>query len=126
MQSEAEHCSLPDALRERAVEPAATQKAKVLIVDTDLRMLRMYRTSLPGFDVHTVLETKAALKLLSIIDYDAVFCDITPSGEDGLQLLRTIREWNLDVPVVLMSGAPTAEIAIQSIEYGAYRFLVKP
>jgi EAL domain-containing protein (putative c-di-GMP-specific phosphodiesterase class I) len=47
-------------------------------------------------------------------------------GLDGLQLLRAIRTRDLDVPVVLMTGNPRTETAIEAIEQGALRYLVKP
>ena len=45
---------------------------------------------------------------------------------DGIELLRTLREREQDVPVLLMTGGPTVETAIQAVELGALRYLVKP
>jgi EAL domain-containing protein (putative c-di-GMP-specific phosphodiesterase class I) len=47
-------------------------------------------------------------------------------GMDGLQLLRGIRERDLDVPVILATGAPSLDTAIRALEYGALRYLTKP
>ena len=45
---------------------------------------------------------------------------------DGLALLRAIRQTDLDVPMIFMTGSPALESAMQAIEYGAFRYLVKP
>jgi EAL domain-containing protein (putative c-di-GMP-specific phosphodiesterase class I) len=45
---------------------------------------------------------------------------------DGLGILRAVRERDLDLPVVLMTGDPTIDSATQAVEYGAFRYLVKP
>jgi len=45
---------------------------------------------------------------------------------DGLELLRTVREHDLDVPFVIMTGGPAVDSAARAMEYGALRYLVKP
>jgi EAL domain-containing protein (putative c-di-GMP-specific phosphodiesterase class I) len=45
---------------------------------------------------------------------------------NGLALLRSVREHDLDVPVILMTGGPAIESAVQAMEYGALRYLIKP
>jgi hypothetical protein len=45
---------------------------------------------------------------------------------DGIQLLRSVREGDLDVPVLLMTGSPSAETARHGREYGALGCLQKP
>ena len=45
---------------------------------------------------------------------------------DGLALLRDIRQTDLDVPMIFMTGSPALETALEAIEYGAFRYLLKP
>lgn len=45
---------------------------------------------------------------------------------DGIGLLRAVRETDLDVPVVLMTGGVRLETALQAVELGALRYLQKP
>ena len=47
-------------------------------------------------------------------------------GMNGMQFLKSLREIDLEVPIVLMTGGPTLETAIQAVEYGAFRYLRKP
>jgi EAL domain-containing protein (putative c-di-GMP-specific phosphodiesterase class I) len=44
----------------------------------------------------------------------------------GLALLERIRAYDLDVPVVLITGSPSLETAMAAIEHGALRYLPKP
>jgi EAL domain-containing protein (putative c-di-GMP-specific phosphodiesterase class I) len=45
---------------------------------------------------------------------------------DGLNLLRAVRERDLDIPVLLMTGGPSIETAIDAVEHGALQYLIKP
>jgi EAL domain-containing protein (putative c-di-GMP-specific phosphodiesterase class I) len=45
---------------------------------------------------------------------------------NGLDLLRAVREHDLDVPFILMTGGPAIESAVRAVEYGALRYLIKP
>jgi len=45
---------------------------------------------------------------------------------DGIELLRHIREHDLDVPFVIMTGGPAVQSAARAMEYGALRYLIKP
>ena len=58
--------------------------------------------------------------------WTSVLSDILMPDLDGIELLRTLREREQDVPVLLMTGGPAVETAIQAVELGALRYLVKP
>jgi DNA-binding NtrC family response regulator len=57
---------------------------------------------------------------------DVVISDITMPGMTGLDLLRSIREYDPDLPVVLFTGRPTVESPAEAIEHGVFRYLTKP
>jgi EAL domain-containing protein (putative c-di-GMP-specific phosphodiesterase class I) len=64
--------------------------------------------------------------MLDTGDFDAVVSDISMPRLNGLQLLRRVREVHDDLPVIMITGAPTLETAIEALEHGAFRYLVKP
>src|SRR3569623_3306090 len=68
----------------------------------------------------------AAAELGRTRTFDVVVCDETMPGMSGLELLRSVREHDLDLPVVLMTGGPDVMDAIKAMEYGAFRYLAKP
>ena len=47
-------------------------------------------------------------------------------GIDGVSFLRAIRKFDLDVPVIIVTGYPSLDSAVRVIEYGGYRYLTKP
>jgi EAL domain-containing protein (putative c-di-GMP-specific phosphodiesterase class I) len=52
--------------------------------------------------------------------------DVNLDGMSGMELLRRLREQDLDLPFVLMTGAPNVEHAAHAVEHGALRYLFKP
>lgn len=104
------------------------QAPRILLLDDDADVLRAYARALRacGHVVDVATSAQEGLDYLSRISYDAVFSDIVMPGLTGLDLLRTVRDRDLDVPVVLVTGNPRLETALRAIEYGVARYLVKP
>lgn len=106
----------------------ATHRGRVLLVDDEPGLLRAYRRALTGagFDVETAADGASAVRTFQEGRFQAVVSDIAMPQMNGVQLLRAIRGSDLDVPVILVTGAPSVETAIQALDYGALRYLVKP
>lgn len=68
----------------------------------------------------------AALAALAEQSFDVMVTDIQMPGLTGLKLLRAVRELDLELPVVLITGNPGLQSAVDAVEYGAYRYLIKP
>lgn len=78
---------------------------------------------------HEVLEARdgsEALKLAMERHPDLVITDLVMPNMDGLWLLRALREELGDVPVAVLTGRGTIDIAVEAIREGAYDFLEKP
>ena len=58
--------------------------------------------------------------------FDAIVSDVNMPDGTGLDLMRSVRRVDLDVPIILLSGDPDVKTATSAIEYGEFRFLVKP
>jgi EAL domain-containing protein (putative c-di-GMP-specific phosphodiesterase class I) len=101
---------------------------RILLIDDDDGIRAAYAELLRdmGFEVETRSRAEDGLALLSGGRYDAVLSDIQMPGMSGVEFLRAIREVDLDVPVILMTGAPNVESAIEAVEHGAFRYLRKP
>jgi len=52
--------------------------------------------------------------------------DLVMPDMDGRELLKAVRARDLDVPFIFLTGSPDLQSAIEAIEYGAFRYLVKP
>jgi EAL domain-containing protein (putative c-di-GMP-specific phosphodiesterase class I) len=101
----------------------------VLIVDDDEQIVEIHRKLLmhAGFGAVAVTSALAALELLRRGDpFDAIVTDILMPDMDGVTLLREIRRYNQDVPVVLCTGNPAFDTAVEALQYGGFRYLTKP
>ena len=107
---------------------APAEKARLLLVDDDVVVLEAYERALrhAGFECVLASDGESALKQIEQQRFDLVVSDVRMPGLDGVALLRRVRERDLDLPVILISGAPTLDAAMGAVELGASRFLAKP
>lgn len=101
---------------------------QVLLVDDEPGIRRMFRAALGnyGFDFEEASDAAWALALLARRPFDVVVTDINMPGSGGLDLLRAARDRAHDVPIIVVTGKPTAAGAKQAAEFGAFRYLIKP
>jgi len=69
---------------------------------------------------------RQAIDLARATMFDAIVSDLAMPDMDGRALLRAVRRSDLDIPFVFLTGSPDLQSAIDAIEYGAFRYLVKP
>jgi EAL domain-containing protein (putative c-di-GMP-specific phosphodiesterase class I)/CheY-like chemotaxis protein len=102
----------------------------LLLVDDEpsIRMALSHILERAGYKVVTVTNGSEALEELRIHAsmFDVVISDIRMPGASGLEVLKSIRERDLDVPVILIAGSPTFASAAEAVRYGAFRYLEKP
>ena len=79
-----------------------------------------------GFDVSACSDGREALTRLSTVKPHAVVLDLGLPGMDGIEVLRAIRSADPDCQVILMTGAPAVESAIEAMKLGALDYLGKP
>lgn len=104
------------------------EMTKILVVDDDPAVLRMLARVLEGPEqtIDTATDGGSAIAKLTATSYDVIISDIAMPGMDGIELLGAVRTHDLDVPIVLVTGQPSLETAIQALEFGAFRYLTKP
>ncbi|HEY2932446.1 MAG TPA: response regulator [Acidobacteriota bacterium] len=100
----------------------------VLVVDDDKSLQVHLRSVLEkkGFRVLSALDAEEGLKVLSAENVDVALLDIWMPGMNGLEMLERLRQRNLAVQVIVMSGAGTQETALSALRARAFDFLVKP
>jgi EAL domain-containing protein (putative c-di-GMP-specific phosphodiesterase class I)/ActR/RegA family two-component response regulator len=105
------------------------QVMAVLVVDdeADMRALAARALTRSGCKVEAVPNAMEALGLLRKgSTFDVIITDLNMPGIAGTEFLRLIREVDLDVPVIVVTGNPSLDSAIAIIEYGGFRYLQKP
>jgi EAL domain-containing protein (putative c-di-GMP-specific phosphodiesterase class I) len=108
--------------------PDSHEKGRVLVVDDEVLLQEMFASVLgeAGWLVDVARNGGEALEHLAARKYDVVLSDIDMPRMNGLQLLRAVRAQDLDLPVLLVTGHPRVESAVQALEQGAHRYLLKP
>lgn len=111
-----------------ATRPSVLSTVRVLVADDDDDLRRITAAMLRhlGHEVTTAPNGSAALSLLDNHDFDLVLSDIVMPDLGGLELLRRVRQRDLDLPVLLMTARPEIDTAIDAVTYGALRYLRKP
>ena len=109
-------------------QPNEDPKTRILLVDDEVDVARSLTRVLAqwGYEVTTASDGSEALERIASATFDVIVSDLRMPQVDGLTLLRAIRGRDLDVPVVFMTGVPSLETAIEAMEHGAFRYLVKP
>ena len=79
-----------------------------------------------GYEVITVEDYDAAVKVISETDLDLIIADIVLGGHTGLEILKDVKAQGMKSPVVMITGKPSIESASEAVRLGAYDYLTKP
>lgn len=79
---------------------------KILVVDDDAAIRRLYKEELEeeGYEVFLAENGEEALRLFGEVRPDIVTLDIRMPGEDGIEILRKIKEFNSKLPVIMCTA----------------------
>ena len=102
-------------------------KAHLLLVDDDRRILSLLSTYLSknNFLVSSARNSIEARSLLNYFEFDLLIIDIMMPGENGLNLLESIRK-QTNVPAIFLSAKGESKDKISGLEIGADDYLSKP
>ncbi|MGO3742063.1 sigma-54-dependent transcriptional regulator [Kerstersia sp.] len=94
--------------------------------DPDLLAATTQSLELAGFEVAAFQSAQQALDQLPPDYPGAIISDIRMPGMDGIEFFRALRARDPELPVILITGHGTIEMAVQAMQEGAYDFLTKP
>ena len=99
----------------------------VLVIDDEPPIRKLLRMGLAaqGYQTTEAANGKAALELLAD-GPDLVILDLGLPDVEGLELLRTIRERNDKVPIVVLSSRSDERAKVEALDFGADDYLTKP
>ncbi|MDE6437504.1 MAG: sigma 54-interacting transcriptional regulator, partial [Muribaculaceae bacterium] len=104
----------------------------ILIIDDDITILTSLRILLTraGYEVRAVGSPAEAIDVVRHTAPEAILMDMNftraTSGEEGLTLLRQVRIFRPDVPVILMTAWGSIDLAVAGMRLGAFDFITKP
>ncbi|TPH15181.1 sigma-54-dependent transcriptional regulator [Litorilituus lipolyticus] len=106
---------------------------KILIADDDLNIIASlkYMLSEENFDILAMTTPEAVLENLKRESFDLVLLDMnfqqdTTSGVEGLKLVEAIQQVDDQLPIIVMTGWATIDIAVDAMRAGAKDFIQKP
>ena len=101
---------------------------KIMMVDDDQKLGQSYKRSLKrlGLEIEIYDSAQKALSDLTSDWPGIVVTDIMMAGIDGLTVMKKVKYFDPDLPVVLVTGRGDIPMAVEAIRDGAYDFLEKP
>jgi two-component system phosphate regulon response regulator OmpR len=108
--------------------PAAANKARILVVDDDIRLRDLLRRYLgeQGFNVYVAENAPSMNKLWVRERFDLLVLDLMLPGEDGLSICRRLRGSNDRTPIIMLTAKGEDVDRIVGLEMGADDYLPKP
>ena len=106
-----------------------TQNAPTLLIVDDERSLRFAIGEWArdtGYQAVEAPNAAEAQRILRETPVDAVLLDLKLGDEDGMHVLRSIKEIDPELPVVMLTGHGALEHAVRATKLGAWDFVVKP
>ena len=79
-----------------------------------------------GYDVRVAESAEDGLALLDVFKPDAVVLDFNLPGINGLEALARVRAFDGGLPVIMITGHGSVELAVEAMKAGARDFLTKP
>ena len=79
-----------------------------------------------GFVCHCVKNAEEGVESLRRGQFDVLIADIRMPNNPDMRIVRETRQWNSHFPIILVTGYPTAETAIEAIELAVDAYLTKP
>lgn len=99
----------------------------ILVVDDSPETVELIKRNLEsrGYRVITADNVQTAIKILDTMPVDLVVTDLKMPGENGMTLVRHISENFKNIGILVVTGFPSIQGAVESIKVGAEEYLVK-
>jgi len=105
----------------------------ILIADDDKQVITALKLLLKAenYQVTTVNSPEELLRILKRRDFSITLIDLnyqrdTTSGQEGMQLIADIKAIDEQLPIVVMTGYSSVDIAVEAMKLGAADFVQKP
>lgn len=103
--------------------------AKILIIDDEPDMLDMLEMIITDKTPHEVVTTNNPLELPQLLqqyNFNLVITDLKMPSMDGIEVIDAVKNFDPDIPVVMITAFGTIESAEEAVRKGAYDFITKP
>lgn len=103
-------------------------KHRVLVVDDEIliRDLLYDFFTEKEFDISVAENARAALNQLEKKQFDCILLDFKMPDMDGIELAKTIKASGCQCPIVMITGYPSVESAVDALRMRLYDYVTKP
>ena len=104
----------------------------ILIIDDDsaIRTSLSFKLNRVGYETEAVASPKEAMAVVRAVAPDLILMDmnfsLTTSGDEGITLLKQVKLYRPEVPVILMTAWGSIDLAVKGMQAGAFDFITKP
>ncbi len=108
--------------------PTDVEMENILVVDDEEAIREVVSTMLEskGYHCTSVPNGRAAQEQVKRSTPDLVLSDMIMPEMDGLKLLEWMRQYDPEVPVIMVTAIHDISTALESIRRGAYDYILKP
>jgi len=101
---------------------------RLFVIDDDPFMVELLSESLTeaGYQVSTARSGEEAVRILNKIEFQVAIVDLSLPDADGMDLIRQIVDIAPEAQILIMTGFPTLQSAIEGLQQGAQDYIVKP
>ncbi len=101
---------------------------RLLIIEDDRTFAKIISSFLQknDFEVEVCVKGQEAFKKLEEKRFDLVITDFRLPDTTGIEVLRHLKESNIQIPTILMTGYSDIRIAVNAMKLGAHDYIVKP
>ena len=100
----------------------------IYVIDDDdaVRQSLEFLLKTAGMTVRGFEHAKAFLDILPRVEHGCVITDVRMPGMSGIDLLRSLKDTNPELPVIVITGHGDISLAVEAMKIGAIDFLEKP
>ncbi len=109
-----------------ALQPGGRRRIMVVDDEASIRDLLARTLALAEYEVDQAPDGRAALDRLKLGAYDLLITDLKMPVMDGLTLIREVRRFHPQIPIVIITGYSTEASAIEAVNLGVTGYLTKP
>jgi DNA-binding NtrC family response regulator len=108
--------------------PEDARRGRILVIEDEESLRHALRKGLAraGYDVRDAETGREGVALFGVERFDAVLADVKLPDLSGLDVLAILTEMDATVPVVIMTGHGTMDIALEAMRRGAKDYVPKP
>lgn len=101
---------------------------KILIIEDDEKIINFLKKGLEeeSYVIDYSLNGDEGIYLASVNEYDLILLDIMLPIKNGIEVCKTLRQNNINTPIIMLTAKDTIEDKIKGLDIGANDYLAKP